>query len=454
MTARRGRDRRSLRPQRVPRAAGHRRLRAPSEPEPSACDDGPFGKGTGGQLRYSVTVPAGGSKTAVGRRRRLRQGPAAGAERARRPPCSDPRRAARGQDRLARAAGAASPGSRCRATGACKRRSTGASRTSPTSRRARGPADPLDQPGQAVPAARGVGARARRWVGAGFPDYPWIFATDGEYTAFAARRGRPVRGDQGPPARAARHLRHPQRPLGRRDARGGLGRLDLVRPRLAPTTRPRARRRTTSTPTRRSSSRAPSRSSGAGQATTPSATRCTTSPSATCATSCDRLDDDDDGWPEGSGQRRASGHGRRRSSTTAVYLIRGLYDLADMARSKHDGATFAWARNLARKLHDRFETTWWMAGVPAVRRLARRPRSAASNRSRQHWIGQTPMEAELHDRRAGRARARAERSRQRRRWPVARTTASAASARSTSACSTPAARGGPNGAGRARRSSA
>ena len=24
-----------------------------------------------------------------------------------------------------------------------------------------------------------------RWFGAGWPDYPWIFATDGEYTAFA-----------------------------------------------------------------------------------------------------------------------------------------------------------------------------------------------------------------------------------------------------------------------------
>ena len=30
---------------------------------PSACDDGPFGKGKGGQLRYEVTVPAGGSQT-------------------------------------------------------------------------------------------------------------------------------------------------------------------------------------------------------------------------------------------------------------------------------------------------------------------------------------------------------------------------------------------------------
>src|SRR4051794_30765779 len=30
---------------------------------PSECDDGPFGKGTGGRLTYSVTVPANGSKT-------------------------------------------------------------------------------------------------------------------------------------------------------------------------------------------------------------------------------------------------------------------------------------------------------------------------------------------------------------------------------------------------------
>ena len=30
---------------------------------PSACDDGPFGKGTGGELRYRVTIPANGSTT-------------------------------------------------------------------------------------------------------------------------------------------------------------------------------------------------------------------------------------------------------------------------------------------------------------------------------------------------------------------------------------------------------
>ena len=36
---------------------------APADPKPSECDDGPFGNGTGGQLTYSLSLPAGGSKT-------------------------------------------------------------------------------------------------------------------------------------------------------------------------------------------------------------------------------------------------------------------------------------------------------------------------------------------------------------------------------------------------------
>src|SRR5262249_36277821 len=39
--------------------------------------------------------------------------------------------------------------------------------------------------GKAYPPPLGTVAHAR-WIGAGFPDYPWIFATDAEYTAFAA----------------------------------------------------------------------------------------------------------------------------------------------------------------------------------------------------------------------------------------------------------------------------
>src|SRR3954452_5089138 len=36
---------------------------APAEPKPSACDDGPFGRGTGGELGYRLRLPAAGSRT-------------------------------------------------------------------------------------------------------------------------------------------------------------------------------------------------------------------------------------------------------------------------------------------------------------------------------------------------------------------------------------------------------
>ena len=50
------------------------------------------------------------------------------------------------------------------------------------------------------------------------------------------------------------------------------------------------------------------------------------------------LDADHDGWPEGLGNVERTGMGPEKLDNT-VYFIRGLYDLADMANSKHDGAT-------------------------------------------------------------------------------------------------------------------
>jgi hypothetical protein len=110
----------------------------------------------------------------------------------------------------------------------------------------------------------------------------------------------------------------------------------------------------------------------------------------------ERLDEDGDGWPEGSGNVERGGMGVEKLDN-AVYLIRGLNDLADMARSKHDGRTYAWAKNLARRLHDRFEATWWM---PAERQYADSiddPPVGGPNNQQQdrHWIGVTPMEADL-----------------------------------------------------------
>ena len=88
------------------------------------------------------------------------------------------------------------------------------------------------------------------------------------------------------------------------------------------------------------------------------------------------LDDDGDGWPEGLGNVERTRAWAPRSSTTRVYFIRGLYDLADMAHSKHDGRTQAWAANLARDLQRRFEGAWWMDERGPARRLARREQRA------------------------------------------------------------------------------
>ena len=100
-----------------------------------------------------------------------------------------------------------------------------------------------------------------------------------------------------------------------------------------------------------------------------------------------------------------------------VYYIRSLYDLADMARSKHDGATEKWATKLARKLQHQFEGTWWDTAAQQYADSLDDPGNEQNYQK--HWIGQVPMEAELNqgdaatpgvasndarDHRAGRAR--------------------------------------------------
>ncbi len=54
------------------------------------------------------------------------------------------------------------------------------------------------------------------------------------------------------------------------------------------------------------------------------------------------LDEDDDGWLEGLGNVERPGMGPEKLDNN-VYYIRGLYDLADMARSKRDWAIYNWA---------------------------------------------------------------------------------------------------------------
>jgi hypothetical protein len=105
------------------------------------------------------------------------------------------------------------------------------------------------------------------------------------------------------------------------------------------------------------------------------------------------LDADHDGWPEGLGNVERSGMGPEKLDNT-VYFIRGLYDLADMASSKHDGATFAWAKNMASKLQDKFDNTWWFQAASQYADSLVDPGNVQS--FQKHWIGETPQEVELH----------------------------------------------------------
>ena len=102
------------------------------------------------------------------------------------------------------------------------------------------------------------------------------------------------------------------------------------------------------------------------------------------------LDEDGDGWPEGLGnvERRAWAP---RSSTTRSTSIRGLYDLADLARSKGDAEHLRWARDAPAICMGASRPSGGWTSEPA-RRLA----GARTTKIQQkHWITVTPMEAEL-----------------------------------------------------------
>jgi hypothetical protein len=361
---------------------------------PSACDDGPFGKGTGGELRYQVTVPAGGSKTlwvavAGSDKGQTQAESLSQAQSELDGSLQDPDGAlaakVAARDKLSKWSQVSLPGDRLlqKAIDWGKQNLADATQT----------ASDLQirwtQEGHQFPPPLGTVAHAR-WFGAGYPDYPWIFATDGEYTNFAAV---------------------------------ALGQFEVAKDHL------RALRDISDVLNDRSGivvHEAVSDGSiwfGHDSQTLKNGVlvndfntdETVKFPSAVALIwrwtgddgfrdemydfarrnlqAVDRkLDVDRDGWPEGSGNVEREGMGPEKLDN-GVYYIRSLYDLADMARSKHDGSTFAWATNLARKLQRQFEATWWDA---AVRQYADSLSGDDNAQSFQkHWIGQVPMEAEL-----------------------------------------------------------
>src|SRR6266700_7333500 len=102
---------------------------------------------------------------------------------------------------------------------------------------------------------------------------------------------------------------------------------------------------------------------------------------------------DDDVWPDGSGNVEAPGLGEDKVDV-AVYTIRGLLDLADMAASKGDTATVNFALSNAKTMESAFQDAWWMPSIPQYADSLKDP--ANSQLMQRWWIGVTPIEAELY----------------------------------------------------------
>ena len=359
---------------------------------PSECDDGPFGRGAGGQLRYRVEVDGRDSETlwiAV-----------TGSDKGPRDARSELRAALRHPDRALKEKIAARErwGDHTRLSLPGDRRlqqavDWGKQNVLDLTRRSEDlQVRWLDQ-GNQYTAPLGT-VESARWVGAGFPDYPWMFATDGEYTAFASVA-------MGQFEAIKDHL------VGLRDVSeilndgSGIVTHEVV---------------SEGSNWFGHDSRRPN---GAYNFNTDETVKY---PGAVALVwrwtgddrfrhelydfavrgmraVVDRLDEDGDGWPEGSGNVEREGMGVEKLDNS-VYLVRGLYDLADLARAEGDDATEQWASDLARGLHQRFEDAWWFPGSPDGPQYADSiddPPVGGDNNQQQdkHWIGVTPMEAEL-----------------------------------------------------------
>jgi|SoiMethySBSTD1v2_1073268.scaffolds.fasta_scaffold17875_3 hypothetical protein len=240
--------------------------------------------------------------------------------------------------------------------------------------------------GRQYPEPAGVLKQAG-WLGAGWPDYPWLFGTDGEYTAFAS-----VAAGQFEPIKA--HLR------ALRDAseivNEGSGKVvhEVTHDGAVYFGHNDDPGNTDET------SKFPSAVALVWRWTGDDAFRDDLYGFSVRAMRyvVEQLDDDGDGWPEGLGNVERSGMGVEKLDNT-VYTIRGLRDLADMARSKHDTDTAAWATSRAERLEAAFDQAWWFGGdTDQYADSLDNPSDPANDNSRifqRHWIGVTPMDAML-----------------------------------------------------------
>jgi hypothetical protein len=354
---------------------------------PPRCDDSAFGKGTGGRLTYDVPLKPGKATTVWFTVAGSDQGPAAARAEylnASKDPAAALRSKVDGRLAMAGHTKVDLPGDRLLQQSVdWSKQNLADSVQHARNMKLRD----VDE-GKAYPEPSGTLAQAR-FYGAGFPDYPWMFGTDGEYTAFAA-----VAAGQFEPIKA--HLR------GLRDVseivneRSGKLVHEIVHTGDVYFGANNDKGNTDET---------------------------VKFPSAVALvwrwTGDDRfrddlydftvrnlryvdanLDKDGDGWLEGLGNVEREGMGEEKLDSTAYY-IRGLLDLADMATSKGDTATAKWAGDKAADLRSRFEGQWWVpTDANAYAESVDDPADPANDNTRifqRHWTGVTPMEIELPD---------------------------------------------------------
>jgi hypothetical protein len=343
------------------------------------CDEGPFGKGTGGQIRYSVTVPARGARTlwlAVAGSDAGEGAARAELARALKDPQAALAEKIAARERMAQNTKLSLPGDQRLAEGI----EWGKQNILDLTQRAANLRIRDVNEGKDYPPSVGTVPTAR-WVGAGYPDYPWIFATDAEYTAFASV----TVGQFEAIKDHARVLRDVSVKLN-----GDSGKVvhEVMSDGSVYFGSLKSAGNTDET------AKFPSLVALIWRWTGDNAFRDELYPFAVrnMRYVVEQLDSDGDGWPEGLGNVERSGMGEEKLDNT-VATIRGLFDLADLAQAKGDGATATWAAEHARNLFGRFDPTWWYD--PADQYADSLDDPGDVQVFQKHWIGVTPMEVEL-----------------------------------------------------------
>ena len=355
-----------------------------TDPMPSRCKDGPFGRGKGGELQYQMTIPAGGTQWlwvgAAGSDQSLADSQSELARLLSDPSGELAAKIASRQD-LAGRTQVDLPGDRLLQDAV----DWGKQNLADLTQRADNLQIRWTNQGKQFPDPLGTVPHVQ-FFGAGFPDYPWLFATDGEYTNFAA-----VALGQFQTAEA--HLRALRDVSDILNNRSGVVVHESVTDGSIWFGHD-------------------SKTNGTNDFNTDETVKFPSAVALIWRWTGDnafrdemydfakrnlhyvqsKLDADGDLWPEGSGNVERTGMGPEKLDN-AVYYIRGLFDLADMARSKRDAATFSWATGLGHKLLDAFESTWWDTTDQQYADSLIDPGNVQS--FQKHWIGQTPMDAEL-----------------------------------------------------------